>query len=137
MAEMIPFSPAPMTLEDARAELRAMADAMQTMAAMLRATNENMEALRRQVTLLEKVTPAQATQLNRAIRSRAQALCGDYRLPEAGERAVAAEIRKALRLQFGARTVKDLPRCEHETAMQLVGMWDDYKVMTGMRRKLK
>ena len=55
MGEMIRMEPggvAPLTR--AEQQLQQMAEAMQTMASMLRATNESMEALRQQVRLLEK-----------------------------------------------------------------------------------
>ena len=52
--------------EHARRQLAAMAD-------MLRLTNERMAALEQAVRTLEKVTPAQASALNRAMRQRAAA----------------------------------------------------------------
>ena len=119
-------------------ELKHMAEMMATMAAMLQATTESMEQLRRQVRLLEKVTPAQASALNRAIRERATELCAIYMLRgEGGEKAVAAAIRKAVKLRFGAASAKDLPRCEYEVAMAQVQGWDDYKIMKGIREKVK
>lgn len=117
-------------------EIRRMADMLQTMAAMLQATTESMEQLRRQVRLLEKVTPQQAGAINRAIRQRASDLCALYRIPEdAGAKPASAAIRKAVRLQFGG-TVKEIPRCDYEVALRQVQGWDDYKAMKGIREKV-
>lgn len=119
-------------------EMQQMREALQTMAGLLRTTNETMAQLQRQVRLLEKVTPAQASALNRAIRERAVELCAIYMLRDDGcEKAVAAAIRKAVKLRFGANTSKDLPRCEYEVAMAQVQGWDDYKAMKGIREKVR
>ena len=117
-------------------EMQQMREALQTMAGLLRATNETMMQLQRQVRLLEKVTPSQASALNRAIRERATELCAIYMAPGC-DKAVATAIRKAVKLRFGAATAKDLPRCEYEVAMAQVQGWDDYKVMKGIREKLR
>ena len=114
------------------ADVRQMTDALQAMAGMLRTMNDEIADLRRQVRMLEKVTPAQASALNAAVRSRAAELCGEYRLP-GREKAVAALIRRAVRLQFGAQTARDLPRCDFEAATTQVALWDDYREM----KKLK
>lgn len=119
-------------------EIKRMAEMMATMAAMLQATTESMEQLRRQVRLLEKVTPAQASAINRAIRERAAELCAIYMLPGDGcEKPVAAAIRKAIKLRFGANSAKDLPRCEYEVAMSQVQGWDDYKTMKKIKGRAK
>ena len=117
-------------------EMQQMREALQTMAGLLRATNETMMQLQRQVRLLEKVTPSQASALNRAIRERATELCAIYMAPGC-DKAVATAIRKAVKLRFGAATAKELPRCEYEVAMAQVQGWDDYKVMKGIREKLR
>ena len=116
-------------------EMRQMREALQTMAGLLRTTNETMAQLQRQVRLLEKVTPAQASALNRAIRERAVQLCDLY-AARGCDKAVAAAIRKAVKLRFGATTAKDLPRCEYEVVMAQVQGWDDYKTMKGIREKV-
>ena len=117
-------------------EMRQMREALQTMAGLLRSTNETMMQLQRQVRLLEKVTPAQASALNRAIRERATELCAIYMAPGC-DKPVAAAIRKAVKLRFGAGTAKELPRCEYEVAMAQIHGWDDYKTMRGIREKVK
>ncbi|MBQ8109530.1 MAG: ORF6C domain-containing protein [Clostridia bacterium] len=114
--------------EAVAAEMQQMREALQTMAGLLRTTNETMAQLQRQVRLLEKVTPAQAGAINKAIRERAAALCRVYAARDY-EKAVAAAIRKAIKLRFGANAAKELPRCEYEVAMAQVNGWDDYKTM--------
>lgn len=115
-------------------EMRQMREALQTMAGMLKATNESMAQLQRQVRLLEKVTPAQASAVNRAIRERAVELCVIYMAVDQ-EKAVAQAIRKAVKLRFGATAAKDLPRCEYEVALAQVQGWDDYSVMREIRKR--
>ena len=117
-------------------EMQQMREALQTMAGLLRTTNETMMQLQRQVRLLEKVTPAQAGALNKAIRERATELCAIYMAPGC-DKPVAAAIRKAVKLRFGAAAAKDLPRCEYEVAMAQVRGWDDYKMMKGIRERVK
>lgn len=119
-------------------EIKRMAEMMATMAAMLQATTESMEQLRRQVRLLEKVTPAQATEINRAIRGRATEICAIYMIrDDRAEKLAAAAIRKAVKLQFGAGAVKEIPRCDFEIALEQVQGWDDYKVMKDIGKKVK
>lgn len=119
-------------------EIKRMADMMATMAAMLQATTESMEQLRRQVRLLEKVTPAQATEINRAIRGRATEICAIYMIrDDRAEKLAAAAIRKAVKLQFGAGAVKEIPRCDFEIALEQVQGWDDYKTMKEIKGRAK
>lgn len=119
-------------------ELKHMAEMMANMAAMLKATTESMEQLRRQVRLLEKVTPAQATSINRAIRDRATEICTIYMVRgDQGEKLAAAAIRKAVKLQFGAGSAKEVPRCDYEIALEQVRTWDDYKAMKAIREKAR
>lgn len=133
MGEMIRMpTPGAELPADVRQEMESMAAALQTMASMLRATNETMAQLRRQVQLLEKVTPAQASAINREIRERAVELCRDYHA--AGrERAVAAAIRKDMRATLGAQTVREVARCDYEVAIQQARQWEDYKAMMRIR----
>lgn len=122
--------------EAALNEIRRLGDMLATMAAMLQATNENMAELRRQVRLLEKVTGAQAAAINRAVRERAKEICRLYGMPEGrGEKAAATAIRKGLRLQFGAGSVKEIPRCDYEIALEGIRSWDDYRAMMAIRER--
>lgn len=139
MNEMIMRDGKLMPVQTANAlELKHMAEMMATMAAMLQATTESMEQLRRQVRLLEKVTPAQATTINRAIRERATEICSIYMVRgDQGEKLAAAAIRKDVKLQFGAGSVKEVPRCDYEIALEQVRTWDDYKAMKAIREKAR
>lgn len=117
-------------------EVKQMEETMQAMARLMRTTNEAMVQLQRQVRLLEKVTPAQASAINQAIRERAGELCAIYLLRGDGcEKPVAAAIRKAVRLRFGVNGAKELPRCEYEVAMAQVQGWDDYKTMKEIKER--
>lgn len=111
-----------------------MAQATVSMANMLRATNERMASMEREIRLLTKVTPAQASAINAAIRERAAALCGSYRAVGC-EKAVANAIRRAVKLTTGVSNVRELPRCEYTVAMQQVQLWDDYKAMKAIKAK--
>ncbi|MBQ7655775.1 MAG: ORF6C domain-containing protein [Clostridia bacterium] len=123
---------------DVAAEMQQMREALQAMAGLLRTTNETLAQLQRQVRLLEKVTPAQASALNKAIRERAVELCAIYMMRDDGcDKAVASAIRKAVKLRFGANAAKDLPRCEYEVAMAQVTGWDDYKTMKEIKGRAK
>lgn len=135
--ELMQISPGtPSTLPaEVQATLAQMGDIMRGMANMLRATNERMASLEREVKLLTKVTPAQASAINEAIRQRAAELCENYRA-QGCEKAAANAIRRAVRLTTGTNSVRDLPRCEYSVAMEQVSMWDDRKVMKALRAKV-
>ena len=140
MNDMMPMNDANMAMIAANTarEMQQMREALQAMASLLRTTNETMAQLQRQVRLLEKVTPAQARAINQAIRDRATELCAIYLLRGDGcEKPVAAAIRKAVKLRFGANTAKDLPRCEYEVALAQVQGWDDYKTMKEIKGRAK
>ena len=126
---------APATLPaEMQAALGQMGEIMRGMADMLRATNERMASLEREVRLLTKVTPAQANAINAAIRQRAAELCESYRA-QGCEKATANAIRRAVRLTTGTNSVRELPRCEYSIAMEQVRMWDDRKTMKALRAK--
>ena len=91
-----------------------------------------LKALESEVHRLVKVTNAQATEINAAIRQRAAEVCKLHRA-EGCEKAVAAAIRKSLKATCGTGTVRDLPRCDYSTALRLVQLWDDYAVMQAIK----
>lgn len=105
---------------------------MQGMADMVRATNERMAALEQQVRMLEKVTPSQASDLNAAIRQRAAAACQEYRMTGM-EQQVGTAIRKTVRLATGARSVREIARCDYKPVLELVVTWDEYKTMKAIK----
>ncbi len=124
-------SPVPVELEAFMAQTMQL---MQGMAEMVRATNERMTELEQQVRMLEKVTPSQASDLNAAIRDRAAAACKEYRMTGM-EKPVAAAIRKAVRLATGARSVREIARCDYKPIRDLVNTWDEYKTMKAIKAK--
>lgn len=111
-----------------------LAQTMQSMATMIRATNERMAALEQSVRLLNKVTPAQASAINAAIRDRARELCAEYRAPGC-ETAVGNAIRKELKLTMGVQSVRDVARCEYAVAVETARLWDDYRVMKAVKAR--
>lgn len=127
-------SQAPALPADVAQAFGQMAQAMRGMADMVRATNERMTALEQQVRLLTKVTPAQANEVNAAIRERARELCESYRA-QGSEKAVAAAIRRDVRLMQGVQSVRELPRCEYAVALHQARIWDDYKAMKAIKAK--
>ena len=134
LMQIQPGTPSTLPAE-VQATLAQMGDIMRSMANMLRATNERMASLEREVKLLTKVTPAQANAINNAIRQRAAELCETYRA-QGCEKAAANAIRRAVRLTTGTNSVRDLPRCEYSVAMEQVRMWDDRKTMKALRAKV-
>lgn len=131
--KIVKLEPAQPAREADLAELtRRTLDMLSAMGEMLRATNDRMTALEREMRRLQKVTPAQASAINAAIRARASELCRVHRC--AGqEKKAAAAIRKGLRLTTGVNGVRELPRADYQMAMDCVKMWDDYGVMKGLR----
>ena len=107
---------------------------MQGMADMVRATNERMTALEKQVRMLEKVTPGQAAALNTAIRERAATVCAEYRMTGM-EKQAAAAIRKSVRLATGAHSAREIARCDYKPICDLIGTWDVYRTMKAVKAK--
>ena len=120
--------------EDLRAFMAQALTVMQGMADMVRATNERVGELERQVRMLEKVTPSQATDLNAAIRVRASATCREYRM-EGMESQIAAAIRKAVRLTTGARSVREIARCDYKPVKALVEEWEEYTTIKAIKAR--
>ena len=107
---------------------------MLNMAMTLRETNERMKALEDEVRRLTKVTAAQASEINGAIRQRAADVCRLHHA-EGRENDAAAAIRKALKATCGTATTRELARCDYPVALKLVRIWDDYRVMQAIRAK--
>ena len=113
--------------------LTGIGEQMALMAEALRATHERMAALENEVRRLKPVTPAQATELGKAIRARAAEMCRLHRA-EGRETAAAAAIRKAVKVTCGAQSLREIARCDYEVALRVIGMWDDYQVMRKIRK---
>lgn len=125
---------APVRTDETAQLFAQLAQTMQSMATMIRATNERMAALEQSVRLLNKVTPAQAGAINAAIRERAAELCAEYRAAGC-ETAVGNAIRKELKLTMGVQSVRDVARCEYAVAVETARLWDDYRVMKAVKAR--
>lgn len=110
---------------------------MQGMADSIRATNARMAKMERQIELLTPLTGAQEKALCAEIRRRAAELCGQYRLGEGYEQAVASAIRSELKREGGVRAVRELPRIEYNVLLERVALWDDYDTMRTLRRQAR
>ena len=158
-AVMVPVAAAQeIVVHNAAAEaVKEMAAAMSgqigALAEMLRVTNERMAEMEKTIRTLEKVTPQQAVNINKAIRERAAEICQEYRMgvtvtpveqgrgsaPERAAfkpnreklQAVAVAIRRDVRAATGARSMQAVARCDYATVIEMVTDWDDYeKVQT-------
>lgn len=132
---MTPEGSQTMIQGDAVSMMRQMMDGMAAMAEMMRVQGERMAALEAAVRTLEKVTPQQATRINRAIRERAAAVCEDYRM-SGNEKAVASEIRRTVCEMTGARAMREVARCDYDSIVALVIDWDDYDKIQRIRKKV-
>ena len=117
--------------------MRKLVEANRGLADMLRVTNERLAAMEQAVRTLEKVTPQQAAEINRAIRQRAGEIRLEYGMRDKPdtEKAVAAEIRKAVREMTGVRTAREIARCDCGTVKEFIRGWEDYDVIQRIRRK--
>lgn len=130
----VPDDPTALSTPATAGDVQKLLDAMQGMAVLLRTMNSRVQDLEAQVRRLEKVTPAQASELNADIRKRAQEVCRMHKA-EGCEKAVASAIRKAVKGTCGISSMRDLPRCDFKVAQRQIEMWDDYALMKAMRRK--
>lgn len=138
----------------------AMSAQMGALAEMLRVTNERMAAMEAAIRTLEKVTPQQAYNINKAIRERAAELCREYRMgtmvtPGATEdiaktvqapekarfevnrekaKALATAIRREVRGATGARNMQAVARCDYGTVISMIMDWDDYEKIQRIRK---
>lgn len=107
---------------------------LQSMADMMRITNERMAAMEQTIRTLEKVTPGQAHNINQCIRERAAELCQDYRMT-GNEKATGAAIRKEIREATGARNMQGVARCDYQTVIDMILDWDDSQTMKAIRQR--
>jgi len=111
-----------------------LARAMEGFGAMVQMMNDRMTAVEQEMRLLTKVTPAQERRLNSLIRQRSREVCAMYRAAGC-EAAAGNAIRRAIRLQAGVRSMREIPRCEYKITEQLIQMWEDRKVMKDIMGK--
>lgn len=124
-----------MTREELCTLVGALVDNQQSMAVSMQRMMEEMQLLRRSVQQLTKVTPAQATELNRLMKETAQALSDRYRVQAVDK--VTALIRKDVRLRAGIKSMREMPRCEYEAFCSYIALWDDYKKIKALRDKIR
>lgn len=122
--------------EEVQNLMEAMAEQLGLMADMLRTTNERMAAMEKTIRTLEKATPGQAADINRAIRERAKEICGEYRM-SGTEKAVASAIRKTVREMTGVKTAREVARCDVKIALEMIRGWEEYPEIQAIRKKAK
>lgn len=133
---------------------------MRAMGEMMRVMNERMTAMEQTIRTLEKVTPGQAAEINKRIRSRAAEICREYQMGgvrgmyvasgggekwEAGPqiwqpdpeqlKELTGAIRKDVREMTGFKTAREIARCDYPAVKEFVESWEDYDVIRGIREK--
>ena len=133
---------------------------MRAMGEMMRVMNERMTAMEQTIRTLEKVTPGQAAEINKKIRSRAAEICREYQMGEERGMIVASgggekweavpliwqpdperlkeltgAIRKDVREMTGAKTAREIARCDYPAVKEFVESWEDYDVIMKIRAK--
>lgn len=108
---------------------------MHGIAQTIRATNERMDQMEKQIALLTPVTAAQAKAIGGTIKQRAQALACQYGLPNAAARDIATAIRRAVKLDAGVRSVNELARALYGVYTEQIGYWDDFDAMKAICAK--
>lgn len=109
--------------QEMAANVRQVGAVVQAMAGAMAELRGELAQLRAQVAQLEKVTPMQARALNLAIQERARVLSIQYAIGDPAPLRTA--IRRALRMETGVRSTKDLARCDYQVAMEIVETWDE------------
>lgn len=109
--------------QELAANMRQVGSVMRAMAETVTQLSTEVRQLRAQVAQLEKVTPMQARALNLAIQERARVLSIRYATGDPAPLRTA--IRRALRMETGVRSTKDLARCDYQVAMEIVETWDE------------
>ena len=133
---------------------------MRAMGEMMRVMNERMTAMEQTIRTLEKVTPGQAAEINKKIRSRAAEICREYQMGEergmivasgGGEKweavpliwqpdpeqlkELAGAIRRDVREMTGVKTAREIARCDYPAVKEFIDGWDDYDVIRRIREK--
>lgn len=137
---------------------------MRAMGEMMRVMNERMTAMEQTIRTLEKVTPGQAAEINKRIRSRAAEICREYGMETATGRVLTIDhradgrmgeiekleirnpdpekvkeltgaIRKDVREMTGVKTAREIARCDYPAVKEFVESWEDYDVIRRIREK--
>ncbi len=143
MSEMHDMIAAPqgeqqLSTTEVSAALSAMLKMMEQMGNAIAAVSEGMASLTHRMDMMDRLTPGQAKALGEAIRRRGEQLTDEYGMhgKDALSR-IQAAIRKELRNSVGAegKSLRDLPKCEYQVMLTRVSLWEDYDVLTDIRRR--
>ncbi|MEG1891354.1 MAG: hypothetical protein RR301_08050 [Clostridia bacterium] len=114
-----------------------MGQSLRVMAEAIKATNESMEMLKRQMQQMVPLTRGQANALNKQIRERAIDLREQYCLSQQADASIATAIRKDVKLAAGTRSIDELPRALYGVYSDQVAMWDSYPVLKGIKQRYR
>ena len=106
---------------------------IRTMAGMIADMRQDMLALQAKVAMLEKLTPMQVKDVNLRIRERAVQLEAGYCLPEGSAEKLTTLIRRQVRMETGARSTRDIARCDYPVVCEMISDWEDYQAISAMR----
>lgn len=106
---------------------------IRTMAGMIADMRQDMLALQAKVAMLEKLTPMQVKDVNLRIRERAVQLEAGYGLPEGSAEKLTTLIRRQVRMETGARSTRDIARCDYPVVCALISDWEDYQAISALR----
>lgn len=121
--------------DEIAANMQQIGTVMQAMAGRIAELTEGMRQLKAQVAQLEKVTPMQAREINKAIQERARVLSIEY--CTGPYQPICTAIRRALRLETGCRSVKDIARCDYQVAVEIVETWEEPEILRQIADKVK
>lgn len=101
---------------------------------ILSGQQRQLQALQQKVAMLEKLTPMQVKDVNLRIRQRGCELEMEHALPAGGAEKLTTLIRRQVRLETGARSVRDIARCDYPVVCGLISDWEDYDAIEKARR---
>ena len=120
-------------MQAAAKEILQMGEVMAGLAGMIRSMGDQLRALQQKVAMLEKVTPMQAKDLNQRIRERACGLEMSWGLPAGSAQKMMTAIRRDIRMETGARSARDIARCDYQVVCGLIEDWEDARLMMKLR----
>ena len=106
---------------------------LRKMAGMIVEMRDQMQKLQAKVAMLEKLTPMQVKDVNLRIRERAVQLEAGYGLPEGSAEKLMTLIRRQVRMETGARSTRDIARCDYPVVCEMISDWDDYQAISALR----
>lgn len=108
-------------------------DTLARLVGILGEQQRQLQALQAKVAMLEKVTPMQVKDVNLRIRERAVQLEAGYSLPEGSAEKLTTLIRRQVRLETGARSTRDIARCDYPVVCELIADWEDWQAISALR----